>query len=145
MNSFTLNVDDYISEQEKAQIVKDEFRKAAALRSAEDYERIISNAAYTVVREQVDNIFDVNMVELLKVKTHKVVSELSTFTVFNKPDTWDRSSSKGYKELEAAIENAKESIQAKVAGLIDNMDEDVLLYQLKEPIAAAILSKLTVN
>ena len=72
MSELTINVDDYLSESDKRRIVTDAFSAAAAAHAQKDFERIISNSAYYLVGEIVDQHFDGSMVATLKDKAISV-------------------------------------------------------------------------
>ena len=139
----TLNVDDFLSESEKKQIVSDAFRAEASRKSAEDFERIISNSAYHLVSAAVDAHFDGKMVEVLKASTIKVIENLSTHTVFSPPNAWDRAASKGFEHLQSSLDDLKPAIQARVAELIASYDSGYLGEMIERQVGEAILRKLT--
>ncbi|BEG74469.1 MULTISPECIES: hypothetical protein [Achromobacter] len=143
MTDLTINIDDYLGEEEKRQIARDEFRAACAGRSAADFERILSNAAYDLVRKEVDDAFEGDMVATVRANALRVIRELSSFTVFNRPNAWDTESSKGWKYLQEAIEAAKPVMAERVLAIIAEMDGDDLRGRLDGLIGDVIVSKLT--
>lgn len=143
MTDITINIDDYLSDEEKRQIARDEFRAACARRSADDFERILSNAAYDLVRKEVDEAFDGCMVDTVRANALKVIRELSSFTVFNRPNAWDNEACKGWTYLQEAIEAAKPAISERVLAIIAEMDGDDLRGRLDGLIGDVIVSKLT--
>ncbi len=143
MTEITINIDDYLSDEEKRQIARDEFRAACASRSAADFERILSNAAYDLVRKEVDAAFDGDMVDTVRANALKVIRELSSFTVFNRPNAWDTEASKGWTYLQEAIEAAKPAMAERVLAIIAEMDGDDLRGRLDGLIGDVIVSKLT--
>jgi hypothetical protein len=77
MNDFTVNIDDYLSEEDKRRICREKFAEIAGRKCQEDFERIIKNSAYEIVRDEVDKLFDGNMEVFLKQKIEGVVGALS--------------------------------------------------------------------
>lgn len=142
MSTFELDIDQYLTEEEKKRICSEQFAQVARLKCQSDFERIISNSAYMIVRDEVDKLFDGKMQEFLIERIEKVVKELSAFTVFNGPDAWDKTSSKGYDLLQQAVQDAKPLIVSRVIGLIEGMSQDDLAYRVQEPLVAAIMEKL---
>ncbi|CAO3886329.1 hypothetical protein [Achromobacter mucicolens] len=143
MSEITINIDDYLSDEDKRQIARDEFRAACAGRSAADFERILSNAAYDLVRKEVDAVFDGDMVATVRANAVKIINDLSSYTVFAKPNAWDREASKGWTYLQEAIEAARPALAERVLAIIAEMDGDDLRGRLDGLIGDVIVSKLT--
>lgn len=143
MNTVVVNLDDYLSDEEKRQIARDAFREVCAAKSAKDFERILDNAAYALVRQEVDAVFDGGMAELVKAKAVEVIKKLSDFTVFKKPDAWDREASKAYVHLQAAMSEAGPAIRARVNHIIESMDSEKIEDMIRYELAGAIIDKLT--
>ena len=143
MTELTINIDDYLSDDDKRQIARDEFRAACARRSTADFERILNNAAYELVQKEVDAAFDGNMAEVVRTKAVDVINKLSDYTVFRRPDTWDREASKGWTYLQEAIEAAKPVMAERVLSIIADLDGDDLRGRLDDLIGDVIVSKLT--
>lgn len=137
-----IDLDDYVSEEEKKAIAIEEFRRIAGLKCAADFERILSNASYELVGKVVDQAFDGGMVETVKSKAIEVISTLSAFTVFKKPDAWDRGESKGWTHLQSAIDEAKPAIQARVNAIVADMSDDEFREIIASRISDAVIAKL---
>lgn len=142
MSSFELDIDQYLTEEDKKNICREKFSEVARLNCQADFERIITNSAYSIVRAEVDNMFDGRMQEYLIERVEKVVNELSAFTVFSGPNTWDKNSSKGYDLLQQAVQDAEPLIVSRVVELIEGMSEEDLAYRVQKPLVAAIMEKL---
>ena len=143
MSELTINVDDYLSEPDKRRIVTDAFSAAAAAHAQKDFERIISNSAYYLVGEIVDQHFDGNMVATLKDKAISVINNLSSTTVFSPPNAWDREASKGWQQMQQAIEDLKPMIHQRVGDIIADYDHSALRDLIETQVGEAILKKLT--
>ncbi|KAF1004396.1 MAG: hypothetical protein GAK36_00065 [Pseudomonas sp.] len=142
-NQITLSIDDYLSEDEKKRIAIDAFRAAAACRSQQDFERIISNSAYDLVAKVVDAHFEGSMVETLKSKAIGVINNLSPLTVFSPPNAWDRAASKGFEHLQAALDDLQPLIHSRVSELIASYDSEHLNEMIERQVGEAIIRKLT--
>ncbi|MNN22112.1 hypothetical protein D3C76_860420 [compost metagenome] len=142
MSELTINVDDYLSESDKRRIVTDAFSAAAAAHAQKDFERIISNSAYYLVGEIVDQHFDGNMVATLKEKAISVINNLSSSTVFSPPNAWDRAASKGFEHMQSALDELKPLIHQRVHDLIARYNSDELRSLIEEQISEAIIAKL---
>jgi len=143
MSELTINVDDYLSESDKRRIVTDAFSAAAAAHAQKDFERIISNSAYYLVGEIVDQHFDGNMVATLKDKAISVINNLSSSTVFSPPNAWDRAASKGFEHMQSALDELKPMIHQRVYDLIARYNSEELRSLIEEQIGDAIIKKLT--
>ncbi|MBF8669669.1 hypothetical protein IR012_10560 [Pseudomonas putida] len=143
MSELTINVDDYLSESDKRRIVTDAFSAAAAAHAQKDFERIISNSAYYLVGEIVDQHFDGNMVATLKDKAISVINNLSSSTVFSPPNAWDRAASKGFEHMQSALDELKPMIHQRVHDLIARYNSEELRSLIDEQIGDAIIKKLT--
>ncbi|HDS1726839.1 hypothetical protein NPS53_07300 [Pseudomonas putida] len=143
MSELTINVDDYLSESDKRRIVTDAFSAAAAAHAQKDFERIISNSAYYLVGEIVDQHFDGNMVATLKDKAISVINNLSSSTVFSPPNAWDRTASKGFEHMQSALDELKPMIHQRVHDLIARYNSEELRSLIEEQIGDAIIKKLT--
>ncbi|MFV3380328.1 hypothetical protein [Pseudomonas sp. NY15354] len=143
MSELTINVDDYLSESDKRRIVTDAFSAAAASHAQKDFERIISNSAYYLVGDIVDQHFDGNMVATLKDKAISVINNLSSTTVFSPPNAWDRAASKGFEHMQSALDELKPMIHQRVHDLIARYSSEELRSLIEEQIGDAIIKKLT--
>lgn len=142
MNSITLDINDYLSEEDKRQICREQFVAVARVKCQEDFERIMKNASYGIVRDEVDKLFDGNMEVFLKQQIEKVVAGLSAFTVFNGPDAWDKTASKGWHILQDAVQEAAPLIHQRVAKLVTDMEDGDLAYRIQDLLVGAIMEKL---
>lgn len=142
MSEITVNIDDYLSEDDKRRICREQFSTAAGFKAREDFERIIKNASYEIVRDEVDKLFDGNMESFLKQQIEKVISSLSAFTVFNRPDAWDKTASKGWHILQDAVQEASPLIHQRVAKLVTDIEDGDLAYRIQDLLVAAIMDKL---
>lgn len=111
-----IKAEDYLSKEEIREIIKEELREGVK----KDVERIISNTSYFIVRKFTDQFLDKNDIKLLNKKIKKVITELSPYTVFYKPDVYDRSNqiSLGYAEMDKAVEKHKSLIEKRIKEII---------------------------
>lgn len=138
----TFNVSDYLSEEEMKRIAAQEFRAACANSSSQNFERIISNAAYYLVGDLVDQHFDGKLIEILKANTIKVIEGLSSHTVFSPPSAWDRAASKGYEHLQFLLDEQKPLIAERLKAVIENYNSEALREMVERQVGEAIIAKL---
>lgn len=142
-NEITVNIDDYLSHDEKAQIARDAFRSAAEMRSNADFERILSNASYHLVEKEVDAVFNGGMAALVRDKSVAIINNLSEFSVLRRPDAWGCEASKAWVHLQKAMDDAAPMIHARVQKIISDMSEEKLREMVEYEIVNAIVGKLT--
>lgn len=142
MSALEINIDDYLSEEEKTQIARDEFRAACGRRSQADFERILSNAGYALVSTEVDKAFGGKMAEVIETTAIKVIKELSTYTVFKRRDAWDKEDSKAYLHLQSVMDECRPLIEARVTEVIEKLDEDTIQNMIGQRVADAIVARV---
>lgn len=84
MTTVTINIDDYLSEDEKKQIVTDEYRNlvAKSFDSRSEIDRILGNASYHAVWKITDDCLDGDSKEAVRLKVLKVIDNLTEYSVF---------------------------------------------------------------
>ena len=110
----TINVEDYLSEEEKKQIAIDVFKEVCRQSSVDDFERIITNSAYNVVWKSMDDIFDNNCIAKLRDKIRHIINDFTAFNIFKKPDAWDRGSNDPYNIMVQCVQEYKPLLSEKV-------------------------------
>lgn len=138
----TFNVSDHLDESEMKRIASEVFRSACAISSKENFERIISNSAYYLVGDLVDEHFDGALVETLKAQTIRVVEGLSSHTVFSAPSAWDRKASKGFEHMQSALDDLKPEIHERVKEVIASYNSEDLRELIESQVSSAIMAKL---
>ena len=143
MATIEVELTDHLSAEDMRRIAQAEFAEVCRSKSQADFERILSNAAYELVRREVDAVFDGKMVEQVREKAVSVIGSMSAMTVFKRPDAWDREASKGWTHLQTSIDEAQPAIAARVHEIIQSMDSSRLSDLIEDRIGIAILEKLT--
>lgn len=89
-NTIVIDIDEYLSENERKEIAKEAFKDACIgkFKDESEVKRIISNSAYDIVYDLVDKQFDIKLETILKDKVHEIVTNLTAFNIFKKPDAW---------------------------------------------------------
>ena len=117
----TINITDYLSEEEMKEIAIEEFRARLRGNSQQDIERIASNAAYKVIWKAIDEIYDGEVDKVLKDKVIEILSDLSTFNVFAKPNAWDRAENAPYTTLCDVVKEHRGELDEKVKQSISQL------------------------
>ena len=137
-----INFDEYVSFEERQEIVREVFKQHCLEKLKQDHERIFSNSAYDAVFNMVNDQFDGKAAEMVAKKTKEVIETLTTYTVFKTKDHWDKSESVGLKILNEALAENKGLLKEKVTKLIEAMDEDELTQTVIEQAREVIDVKL---
>lgn len=142
MNEITINLDEYLSDAEKKEIVRAEFASVAKRKVQADFERIISNAGYDVVWKVVDEHFDGNAIEVLKAKVIDVIGTLTPYNVFREKDNYQRDKTVGQQMLDQAITDAYPAIKEKAIAIVDEIGEDAMVSIIERRFVSAVMDKL---
>jgi hypothetical protein len=137
-----INIDEYISFEEKKQIAREAFKQVAMKKSQVDFERILSNSAYDLVREEVNMVFDGNMENVVKEKALLVIDTLGLHTIFSPPNHWDKEASVGWKHLQSVMIEAKPMINKRVEEIIEEMGYERIHELLESSLVDIIIGKL---
>ncbi len=142
-NTIEIDLNDYLTYDDRKEMARDVFRAACARQTQADFERIISNSAYFLVADLVNQHFSGEMVEILKAKTIHVIENLSSHTVFYPPSAWDRAASKGFEHLQTLLDEQKPLIADRLKTVIANYNSDDLREMVERQVGQAIINKLT--
>lgn len=142
-NTIEINLNDYISEEDRRQVARDVFKAECARHAQADFERILSNSAYFMVGDLVNQHFDGSMIEVLKANAIRVINNLSSVTVFSPPSAWDRAASKGFTFMQEALEELKPAIHKRVHEVIAGYNSEDLREIIERQVGEAIIAKLT--
>lgn len=142
----SIDVYDVASEEEVKEAVLDVVRSLVVRQfsgAEENLNRLIANLSYSYVFEMVNQQFDGNLNELLKSKIVDIINNLSTYTVFQKKDAWEKEDSVAYKALQEEMTNARPLIKNRVEHIIQEypfheLDQD----EIGEVIYQCIMDKL---
>ncbi len=137
-----INFEDYLSEEERKNIVANVFMAKCQQKFEKDAERIFQNSAYHVVHEIVNKMHDDKVDEIIAEKAKELIASLSVYSVFRKADYWEKGESEGYKSLNQAVLANKKLLNAKIASLIDGMDKDELRETIIEQAQMLLNDKL---
>ena len=132
----------YLSEDEMHEIAKQEFRDVIRRKSIKDLERIISNSAYQVIWSAVDESLDNQAIDQLKQKVIAIISDMSEFNVFSKPNAWDRLENNAYGILLQTVRDNTEVLDKKVKDQINTLSKTqiskIVAEVMKEKVGKAL-------
>ena len=139
-----INIDDYLSEEEKKEIAIDAFKESIwdSLRDGrnknktnyEDYERVISNSVYHFLEDKIDTMLDCDTNEMIKSKVDDIIENYDyKFNLFRKKGAWQKEDSPAQTIAKQAVESHRGEmttrIHNKLNETIDNVDFDTV-YEL---------------
>ena len=141
-----IDVYDVASEEEVKEAALDAVRSLVVRQfsgAEENLNRLITNLSYSYVFEMVNKQFDGNLNEILKNKIVDIINKLSTYTVFQKKDAWEKEDSVAYKALQKEMENARPLIKNRVEQIIQDypfheLDQD----EIGEVVYQCVMDKL---
>lgn len=108
-----INIDDYLSHEEKKQLCIDYVKEV--LRGDERHrERVLSNMAYNAAYAIIDDSLTQKDFENIKERTIKAIKNFNGFGIFRKKDAWGSEDSVAYLEVKRAVEEHKHLIKPLV-------------------------------
>jgi len=143
--SNTINIDDFLSEDEKKEIAVRVFTGKLESISQAEIERIVSNNAYAIAQELVDKNFGDEYKESIKTKLPKIIDGLSSYTVFDRGDSYGafrKEATIAWKTVEDTVKANHGSIEARVINILENIDETTLREKISEAVYIAVTEPL---
>lgn len=122
-----INIDNYISEDEKREIaleifrdkVKEAFGGDQYTDSGKERDRVIRNAVYHWIVEYVEKTLTEEDKEAIRTNALNAIKDANyEFQVFKKPDVWDRTEYTAYKVITQAVKENEDFIKEKVTEAI---------------------------
>lgn len=140
MSTIEINIDDYLSEQEKKELAIEAFKESikngifkgkTGIQLDYEIQRVIGNISHSIVMDEVQKYIP-NCEELIKQKTLDVINKSSfNYEVFKKKDAWDKEESLAITYMREVVMQSKNEFQEKIRETIRN-------YDAKEDIRQAI-------
>lgn len=120
-------IEKYLTPDEMRNIAIEEWRSMCRSSCGGSAERIISNIGHHVARSIVDEALGPDALVQIAAKATEVISNLSEFTVFRKPDAWDRGPSPAYVMLNDALKEHQGALNEHVGKLVRQVSKGELL------------------
>ena len=117
-----IKIEDYLDEQEIKEICKDAlYQKIREDMRELNVNDIIANISYAEVEAMVDTYVgeDNFCKKEIPQKVHRVIDELSTYTVFRKADAWERKNSIAYDIMQEECRASRPRIKARIEQIIN--------------------------
>lgn len=129
--SIAIRIEDYFTEDQMREIAIEEWRSICREACNGHQERIISNVAHDVVVTMVADALGDTALEQIKAKAVSVIENLTEFTVFKRPDAWDRGPSPAYTVLMEAVKSNSALVDKKVGQCIGQLSKRDALEIIK--------------
>ena len=142
-----IKIEDYIDEQEIKEICKDAlYQKIREDMRELNVNDIIANISYAEVAAMVDTYVgeDNFCKKEIPQKVHRVIDELSTYTVFRKADAWERKNSIAYDIMQEECRASRPRIKARIEQIIDEynfpqLERSEIMYTIADVLTDRLL------
>ena len=142
-----IKIEDYLSEEEIKEICENVlYQKIREDMHNLNVNDIIANISNAEVAAMVDTYVgedDFCKKEIPK-KVHRIIDELSTYTVFRKADAWERKNSIAYDIMEEECRASRPLIKARVEQIINEynfpqLERDEIMYTIADVLTDRLL------
>ena len=142
-----IKIEDYLDEQEIKEICKDVlYQKIREDMRELNVNDIIANISYAEVEAMVDTYVgeDNFCKKEIPQKVHRVIDELSTYTVFRKADAWERKNSIAYDIMQEECRASRPRIKARIEQIIDEynfpqLERSEIMYTIADVLTDRLL------
>ena len=142
-----IKIEDYLDEQEIKEICKDAlYQKIREDMRKLNVNDIIANISYAEVEAMVDAYVgeDNFCKKEIPQKVHRVIDELSTYTVFRKADAWERKNSIAYDIMQEECRASRPRIKARIEQIIDEynfpqLERSEIMYTIADVLTDRLL------
>ena len=118
-----MDVREYLSEEQMREIAVDEWRRMCREACNGNAERIIENIGHAVATKMVSEALGDSANDLIRDKAVEVIGKLSEFSVFRRPDAWDRGPTPAYTVLMDAVRANADLVNEKVRQSIHQLSK----------------------
>ena len=142
-----IKIEDYLDREEIKEVCKDAlYQKIREDMRGLNVNDIIANISHSEVAAMVDTYVgedDFCKKEIPK-KVHRIIDELSTYTVFRKADAWERKNSITYDIMEEECRASRPLIKARVEQIINEykfpqLERDEIMYTIADVLTDRLL------
>ncbi|MBL5974833.1 MAG: hypothetical protein D3X82_13995 [Candidatus Leucobacter sulfamidivorax] len=149
-----IDLDEFLDDDDRREIVRDEFRKAVKARldaregfahSGNHVETFLSNISYKAYWEMIDDIVGDNAETVEQIIKEKVLGHIrrdSNYGIF-RDSSWGRSPSKAQQMVDALVHSKRDVIEARVERLLGVFGMDEIRAVLHEQIDVVLRDRGT--
>ena len=158
MSKIEINIDNYLSFEEKKEIATQVFKeqiykcviedyKNDSEKRKENYERIISNSVFSYLAKEIDTIIDTDTKELIKQRTISTIKRKDyNYSLFRRKGMFETEDSPAQLVIREAVREHKDSIKQQFKDttdtIIKNMEVDTIQEIITDTIREIINDKL---
>jgi hypothetical protein len=128
----TINIDDYLSEEDKKEIAIDVFRNQVktqlfksidgTVQSDSEVQRVIGNISYEIVFNEVQKYIP-NAKKMVEDKVSKILKEKDlSYYIFRKKDAWDKEESLAITYLNQEVKSNEEMFKSRIKKEMEEYD-----------------------
>lgn len=142
MKEITINIQDYLSDDELKQIVIEETRNNIRylLKDEKNASRILSNLSYNIVYDEIDKIIPESR-ELVIKQTMGVLNDIKSYSVF-RDNNYGGTKSIGQQILDGCVLGNKDLINEKVKETITNKDYSEEIWRKFEELGETFIDNI---
>ena len=156
----TININDYLSEEDKVSIAKEAFKeqiekevlaelkKEDSSRKMQDYERIVGNSIHYFLQDKIDSILNKDHIAFIEEKVRHTILKNKDYNydLFRKKTVWETEDSPAQLVVTQAIQeqrdHIKNSVISKINENIEALDTETTLEVVREIFYEIIENKL---
>jgi len=142
MTKIEINIDDYVSEDEKKTLCIEYIKDALRGQKENHRERVLSNMAYNASYQLLDEALTEEDKKTIRTKIKKLIQKDSSYDIFRKKDAWGQEDSEAYLEVKKAVNQNKHLINGLVLEAIQKRDYEKELNENSNYIADVLIEAL---
>lgn len=124
-------IEKYLTEDQMRDIAIEEWRSVCRAACNGNAERIIENISYGVATKMVADALGENSNDLIRNRAVEIINGLSEFTVFRRPDAWDRGPTPAFTVLMDAVRANSDLVNKRVRETIHQLTKRDAIEILK--------------
>lgn len=141
-----INIEDYLSEDEIKDIVKEQFAYAVRekFRTEKDIERILTNLSYEFLFQEIDKAISKDSFEYIKHKVLELLDDDShiRYSMWREADVWGGKESPAVTVMKQAIQDNKQKIEDKVSMFVESYDFNDVKEEIFDILCNALEKRL---
>jgi len=139
MAKIEINIDDYLSEDDKKQLAIDAFKESikselfkassGSVQSESEVQRIVGNIAYQPVMNYVQEFIPDLESKIKESVKNTLLQDSLSFYLFKKKDAWDRGESLAVTFMNEAVRESKKEFKDRIKEEIKNFDASGIIKE----------------
>ena len=138
-----MNIEDYLSDEEKKEIAVRVFEdKLRDSFSTSEAERVVTNMAYEVAEKLISQNISEQFKDSIQNKLPEIIEGLSAYTVFSRGDNYGafrKEPTLAWKTVDNWVRSNNAIIEDRVKAIVDGIDKETLRQEISEAIYKAVV------